>query len=150
MASRKEMGALVNDLTQSLNSRNHDYLGYWATGQLYQLAKDNGLLQVKIDVLNKILEPCSGRMKGILEIYREKLEKQLSARRIKQGTVSSFTLEFAFEQERDEILHSWLSVGKPYILSVSIKSNLDHIYSGKAGGYCKPHDKMKEQRRNGF
>jgi len=150
MGSRKEIGALVNDLTQSLNSRNNDYLGYWATGQLYKLAKDNDLLHVKIDVLTGEIVPFSEHIKNIVDTYREKLEKQLIARKLNQNTVSAFILEFDFEQRKDPNLHFWSSPGKPYVLSVSVISNLGHIYNGRAGGYCSPHDKTKEQRRNGF
>ncbi|WP_428033216.1 hypothetical protein [Amphritea sp.] len=150
MASHQEMGALVNDLTQSLNSRNNDYLGYWATGQLYKLAKDNGVLHVKIDVLNGELEPFSDHMRNLVDTYREKLNKQLKARKINNDKVSSFILRFDFEQEYDPILHRWVNPGSPYTLSVSLTSKLGHIYSGKVGGYCKPHDKTIEQRRTGF
>ncbi len=150
MGSRKEMGALVNDIAQSLNSRNNDYLGYWATGQLYKLAKDNDFLQVKIDVLNGDVVPFSEHIQKIVDTYRDKLQKQLKARKLKQCTVSAFILEFEFEQARDPVLHRWVCPGKPYILSVTIRSNLGQIYIGRVGGYCNPHDKTKEQRRNGF
>ncbi len=140
----------MNDLTQSLNSRNNDYLGYWATGQLYKLAKDNGVLHVKIDVLSGELEPYSEHMKNLVDTYRDKLNKQLEARKINNDKISSFILDFDFEQEHDPILHRWVIPGNPYTLSVSITSKLGHIYYGKAGGYCKPHDKNKEHRRSGF
>ncbi len=99
-------------------------------------------------MLNGDVVPFSDHIQNIVDSYRDKLEKQLKARKLKQDTVSAFILEF--EQAKDPVLHRWVSPGKPYILSVTIRSNLGHIYNGRAGGYCNPHDKTKEQRRNGF
>ena len=59
MGRRKELSSIVNDLTQSLNSRNNDYLGYWVQGQLCKLAKESDVLILSIPYEN-IDSVCSG------------------------------------------------------------------------------------------
>jgi len=150
MGRHKELKSVANDLIQSLNSRNNDYLGYWATGQLCGLAKDHSVSHVRIDVLNNEMEPYSEHFKEIFNVYREKVEKQIEARKLKINWVSSFILEYKFEQEEDKSLHRWVGVGKPYIISVLMESDLGRSYKGRVGGYCRLHDAKREQRRNGF
>jgi len=150
MGRHRELASVVNDLTQSLNSRNNDYLGYWAIGQLNRLAKDHGVLHVKIDVLNKEMQPYSETFKEIFNVYREKIEKQVEARKLKTNWISRFILTFDFEKEEDKSLHRWIGVGKPYIINVLMESDLGRSYKGRVGGYCRPHDAKREQRRSGF
>ena len=150
MRRHKELSSVVNDLTQSLNSRNNDYLGYWATGQLHKLAKDKDTFKINIDVLNNEMKPYTEHFKNIIEIYRLKLEKQLKARKLKLKWVYSFKLEFCFEQEKNEKLHHWVGTGKPYVINVSLESDLGHVYEASAGAYSRPHDSNLETKRNGF
>jgi hypothetical protein len=150
MGRRKELSSIVNDLTQSLNSRNNDYLGYWVQGQLCKLAKESNVSCVKIDILKKVMQPYSKKFDGMLNLYLELFARQLQSKNLSFSCVSKIYLEFHFNQERDLKYHRWVGLGSPYIFKVFVESDLGRKYQGKAGGYCRPHDQNKELCRNGF
>ncbi len=150
MGRRRELNSIATDIAQSLSSRNNDYLGYWATGQLHKLAKDNDSDRVRIDVLNKNMEPYTEHFRNIFDVYFEVLKKQLNARKLKMNWVSKFILEFYFEQERNETVHRYIGIGFPYTLNVLIESDLGAVHKLRVGGYCRPHDPNREERRSGF
>jgi len=146
MGRRRELKSISLDLSHSLNTRNNDYLGYWATGQLYSLAKDKEFKSVFINVLEEEMDPYIDYFANIFDVYRSMLNRQLSARKLSSSWVNEFTLEFNFEQEIDKDIHKYIGIGKPYSLDLVIKSDVCVTYAQRTGAYCRPHDPSREWR----
>jgi len=150
MGRRKELKGITEDVTASLGTRNNDYLGYWATGQLCKLAKEDGTNRILIDVLKKEMRPYDPYFSEIYDTYYNVFNKQLKARRLQPEWIKKIQLEYLFEQERDKSLHRWIGIGKPYTLKITVESDNGRKYEKVTGGYCRPHDPAKETRRLGF
>lgn len=150
MGRRLELKAIVNDLTLSLGTRNNDFQGYWALGQLYSAALDTGVQHVHIDIFKASVEPDTFNINGIANTYKERILRQLKSRKMDYSWVVNAFIDYWFETEIDKSIHSDFGVGKPYIGQLTIYSDLGKSYSRKFGGYCKPHDPSIEKRRVGF
>ena len=150
MPRRSELKGIVNDLSESLRSRNHDYRGYWCTGQLYKIAKENNTDIIKFEVERKTCIPSISKLQEIINIYENKLFKLTSSKKISELWISSYHVEFMFEQEFDKMIHRWIGIGNPYTLKVTIISDTGRVFSKTVGGYCRPHDPSKERRRKIF
>ncbi len=143
MGRRLELEAIVNDLTQSMASRNNDYRGYWAVGQLYNAALSSGVNHIHIDVFNDLVEPLSEEITDIPHTYKTRILRQVKSRKMNQSWIVKASIDYWFETEVDYI-------GAPYIGLISIHSDVGKHYTGRFGGYCKPHDPKKEGRRRTF
>jgi len=150
MPSRRELKGIVNDIISSLNSRNNDYLGYWATGQFYKLALENNTKTVKLDILNKTIFPNATSFFGVIGMYTDKITKHLHHRNIPIEFFREVIIEYDFEQEIDKKLHPYIGVGNPYTIKFIMGAESGGTYTRTVGGYCRPHDPKKEQRRYGF
>ena len=150
MPNRSEIKGIVNDIILSLNSRNNDYLGYWATGQLYKMAQENNTKKVTVNLLNKTINPYNKYFIGILDVYTEKFNKNINPRNIIIESFKEVTIEYNFEQELNKKIHKYIGTGKPYTIKLSVETEFGGTYSRTVGGYCQPHNPNKESRRNGF
>ncbi|NVJ61071.1 MAG: hypothetical protein HWE27_11820 [Gammaproteobacteria bacterium] len=150
MGRRIELKAVVNDLCQSFSSRNNDFKGYWAVGQLYSVALGNGVDNIKVDIIGNKVEPNHSSIIGIVETYKKRIFRQLSSRGIAERWVASANVEYWFETEVNRKFHSEFGVGKPYIGQLTIETDLGRLYLGWFGGRSRPHDPNIEIRRVGF
>lgn len=58
MPSRRIFKSIAHNLLGSFVSRNHDFNGYWALGQLYTISHEAQTLCVVIDLLTAEAEPA--------------------------------------------------------------------------------------------
>jgi hypothetical protein len=150
MGRRTELKSVVNDLCQSLASRNNDFNGYWSPGQIYSAALDNRTNYIQINILGNIIEPSHPTLCEMAKMYKEKVFGQLKRRGLDSSWVEKVQLDYWFETEIDNKLHSGFGIGKPFIGQLTMQTDMGKIYSGKFGGYCKVHDPCVEVRRCGF
>lgn len=131
-------------------TRNNDFQGYWALGQLYSAALDIGVQYVHVDIFNGLVEPEKLNINGIVSTYKERIFRQLKSRKMNYSWVVNASIEYWFEAEIDKSIHRNFGVGKPFIGQLTIYSDLGKSYSGRFGGYCNPHDPSSETQRVGF
>ena len=137
---------MTNDLIHSLSSRNNDYLGYWATGQLHKFAIESQVDKIVIDVLNKTIEPESVAFDSLCKNYKSLFKRHLEARKMPFEWLKSVIIEYKFNQEHNPRIHRWVGIGKPYTIKLRIVTDLNHDFMQEAGGYCREHDPSKEQK----
>lgn len=150
MGRRIELKAVVNDLCQSFSTRNNDFKGYWAVGQLYKAALDNDVTHIQIDILGNNVIPNCPSLNDIATTYKDRINQQLTSRGIKRAWVAKAKIEYWFETEINQKLHNGFGAGNPFISQLSIESDMGKIYSGKFGGRCRLHNQNNEVRRLGF
>lgn len=121
-------------------------MGYWAPGQLYKLAKAQGVTHVRIDVLEREMHPYSVDFENIFDVYHEKLLTQVRAKHLLSGFIARFVLDYDFDQEREASGQRSVGRGDPYTLKLTLESHAGDLIEARLGGYCRPHDPSKEQR----
>jgi len=146
MSRRRKFKGIARNLIHSLRSRNNDYLGYWATGQLYKLANESQVDKIVINVTNESIEPESKEFDSLPKNYKTLIERQLITSQLPLGAINKVEIEYKFNQEHDPRVHYYIGAGKPYTIRLTIITNTEHEYIEEAGGYCKEHDPSKEQR----
>jgi hypothetical protein len=151
MPRRRELKGICLNFSELLNSRNNDYLGYWAIGQLCLLAQKEGVNSISfslVDLSNSIHTAEAELMCKQMKSY---LYTILSAHKIPENWVKSVLVKFSFNQEYQSKYHYWGSaIGSHYLLQLTIETDLGHIDTMVQGGNVKPHDPSKEQGRNDF
>ena len=150
MGRRIEFKAVLNDLAQSLGTRNNDYLGYWAPGQLYKLALDLGVSNIVVDIFENQVIPASEHFDKLAVAYKQKILTNITTRGMNASWVSGAWIEYQFETEINTKYHSSFGVGEPYLGQLTIRSDLGKEYTGGFGGYCKPHNPKQEKRSTRF
>ena len=150
---RKQLKGVANTLGQWCISRNFDCQGYWAIGKLYKLAQKNDQSVVVIDITESEIdpEPTDEELKGLITLIRNFYQDLLKANKLHYFCVKKIIITFQFEQKYQNKYHLWrVSIGKPVIVKVNIQTDLGRTYESENGCNCRPHNKDKEQRRNGY
>ncbi len=151
MARRRELKGIVKDLALSLNSRNSDHCGYWATGQLQAFAERENVNSIVINILENKITPKTTEFSKLLELCGEQLKKQFTARKMPLSWLDKAEFMMSFNQDIDPKLHRYRRTsGTPYICQVTLVSDLGRKYEFKSGGFCHPHNPSQERRRLGF
>ena len=146
-ARRKELNGIVRDFATHFSSRNKDYDGYWALGQLRSIAKLNQIEALKLDVVSK-----NGGMS--LEPYERKYWECLVGKLKNIGGSSTWVksalieLEFSFSHPRNYIY--WSEVLAKCTVLITIETDLGRTYSAQSHCFCVSHNPEKEQRRVRF
>jgi hypothetical protein len=138
---------IASGLCGSFASRNNDLDGYWLIGKLRSLAEQYGRTTVSLDVLTSSVQPSSSEFAPVLVRYRRLLAKLADLLRIElaEMTAAHLTLDFAPPPwpRANYYKPQW---GDQFILTVTI--NADGRAAGivRHGGYCRPHDPVRESR----
>ena len=150
MPKRKELQGIANSLISQLCSRNNDYLGYWAIGQLCELSKKEIMPNIVIDITreNTLIE--SLLLSGIQKECASYLKTQLEKKKIPSAWVIEAKYSISFSDDKSKNYTQWGHIINSYICSLSLISDAGIVYSAKDGGSCVPHTTHKEQRRRGF
>jgi len=151
MPRRKELKGIAIDFGQSVNSRNNDHLGYWATGQICLIAANVGANRVTLDILKSSAVPNSSTLIEVCGSMRRKLIQLLRSHRLPLEWLESATLEICFDQEHEERnRHKGTSIGFLYSFKLTLVSDLGSTYEAKGGGSCLPHNAERELRRSDY
>lgn len=95
--------------------------------------------------------PIDDELRGITNSIKDFYLRLLAANELPEAWVKSILLVFLFNEQYQKKYHGWrMSIGKPMILRVQIKTDLGGIYESENGCNCLPHNPLKEQRRDGF
>jgi len=145
----------VANFAELLSYRKNDYLGYWAVGQLYSHAIKNKFERVSIDLSAGTIIPHDPYFDDLVEIYRNQINDEISKAGIEDTEILHVKIDYRFEidleKERKRV-KGYLFGHKllPYTVSVSVVSLSNLVYKHTAGGFCVPHNPLKEQRRSGY
>lgn len=146
MSRKKKFKGITRNFIHSLKSRNNDYLGYWTTGQLYKLASESKVDKIVINVINETIVPESKNLNSLPENYKAYIENQLCFSHLPLESLGEVIIEYKFNQQHNPKIHYYIGVGKPYVITLTIVTDTKHEFIEKAGGYCRAHDPLREQR----
>ena len=149
MPRRRELKGITINFAKLLSGRNNDYLGYWAVGQLSLLAQENNVESITSNLLTLQNSLDSAQVLEMCQPMKVALDRLLEAQKIPYAWVKSVSVKFSFNQEYQEKFHYWRSaLGKHYLVSVQIETDLGYINKALEGGNVNPHDPTKEHRSN--
>ena len=146
MSRRNKLKGIAIDLIHSLSTRNNDFLGYWATGQLYKFACEVQVDIIVIDVLNRTIKPDNKAFYPLCQNYKSLFIRHLKTRGLPFEILKGITIEYEFNQEHNPRIHRSIGVGKPYIIRLIINTELKQNIILEAGGYCRKHEPSREQK----
>ncbi|MCF6439255.1 hypothetical protein L1077_07425 [Pseudoalteromonas luteoviolacea] len=151
MSSRKHFKGIAYNLAQFCISRNNDLLGYWAIGQLYSFALEQGVNEVVIDVLRQEVRPQTHRFSELSAAYLDLMVKIAASNGARFDYLEEAVVVFMFDVEYQSKYH-WFgsALGKPFLCVVELTSDLGKRYSATLGCNIRPHDPNREYRREHF
>ena len=151
MPSRKDLNDIAYGVVQSFISRNNDLSGYWAIGKLYLAAKESGSSAVELDLMQMETSLSAREFRQTIQHYRTMLDRLLNKKMMTVQWVKKCIIVASFNQDLDKRYHYFQSpIGQPYICTITITDDLGREHSMMVGGFCRPHDPLKEIRSNRF
>ncbi|HFF9830066.1 hypothetical protein V6307_05025 [Serratia marcescens] len=148
MARRIELQGIANALNESFVSRNNDFKGYWAIGQLKLLAINN-----KLTTIDFFLTPPKSlphfNLRHYVELhYVGMLGHLLRKQQIPDIWVSeaSITLDFNVNAKHEQ-LNKCSTVGEPFQCRCQIIDDTGRCYSSVVYGRSQVHSSVKELKR---
>ncbi|HEG0619524.1 TPA: hypothetical protein SB604_000887 [Yersinia enterocolitica] len=151
MARRKELAGIASGLMGSFNSRNNDVGCYWAIGQLKSYASTNGFRTVMFNLL--LNESMSGirLLNKVTNNYFIKLNTLLTLQSIPVSWIQGATITIQFTDvtptPKEVFRHS---TGDFYRCTCEIVDDKGKYYVTSDYGFCKPHSKYNELKRNSY
>jgi hypothetical protein len=128
MARRSEFKGIVRNFAHMLNSRNNDFLGYWATGQLYFNAEQEEVTSISLNLLKVESQLSSKTLEAFANNMLHFFVEMLTAHKIPLSWVKSAFVIFSFDQPYQKQYHYRRSaLGKPYLLTLEITSDLGKL-----------------------
>ncbi|EAA8388585.1 hypothetical protein OZ379_003129 [Salmonella enterica] len=145
MARRIELQGIVNALNGSFVSRNNDFSGYWAIGQLKSFAIESGLNSMSFSLIIPNTDCISHLQRYIVHYYTGMLEDLLRKQQIPHFWVNdaSIMLDFKVDEE-NAWLHECSTLGEPFKCGCQIIDDTGRSYSSIIDGRCLPHSVMRE------
>ncbi|MEO3879474.1 hypothetical protein [Rheinheimera fenheensis] len=154
MARRKQLKGVAGNIVQWCLSRNFDYQGYWAVGQLYAYAQENGTNECVISLVNEhVQSELSGVMfSETIKLLSRILQRDLESLKIPDWWVKDAKVTFTFNTDYQKKYHLWACGlgGTPAMCHVEITTDLGKTYTKAGGCNVWVHNPEKESRRNGF
>jgi hypothetical protein len=151
MASRKHFKGVAFNLAQFCISRNNDYIGYWAIGQIYSFALEQGVKEVVFDVLRQEVKPETHQFSKLNLLYIELIEKMANCSGARFDRLTEAVVTFKFDVEYQRKYH-WFgrALGNPFLCVVELTSDLGKTYRAELGCNIRLHDPSREYRRENF
>jgi hypothetical protein len=143
MARLKNLRNIAGGLLGSFVSRNNDFNGYWALGQLRDLAQNQGVSKLRITIRPNPPEDAAPIAKSIAARYGSMLDEQLASSNIPPSSVRSVSIDLHFEDGHAAAPY-W---GHPVSCRVTIVDLHDRVRSQHRYTTCRPHDPKHESRR---
>lgn len=148
MGTRREFKGIAYDLACVYNSRNNDFLGYWAIGQLCLIAKKKKCDVLELNLLDGETNPKSRALSRICAQMKKQLTRQLDIRPNSSEWLTEAKFEIDFNPEYEKRFHYWRSaLGNPYTFQLVLKTDIGTMFSVRNGGNCLPHAPQRECRR---
>lgn len=149
MARHKLLKGIAHGIIDSFMGRNNDIDGYWGPGKLYQLAIEQGVKELTLDLLRVSGVKAPRAIQFAEEQYRQQLAKNLKKAGIDRSAVRSALIVIAFETHRELEAPVFYTRGEPFLCAISITSGSGQTYEAVRVGRCAPHNPDVEHRRVG-
>ena len=151
MARRSQFKGIAYNLVKWSLSRNNDYSGYWAVGQLYSLAIENQCQEVNFDILRNTITPETDLFFDLFSAQFNIISQITSKNHIPLNWLKEANIIFKFDVEYTN-KHRFFgsSLGNPMTCSVELISDLGKKYSYTDGCNIRLHDPKREYRRSVF
>ncbi|MCP4326109.1 MAG: hypothetical protein GY787_30585 [Alteromonadales bacterium] len=126
MPRRRELKGITKDFAELLNSRNNDFQGYWATGQLYSFALNNSVSSIALNLSDFSNSLGCNEISLICKTMRASLDRIVAGYKIPLKWISIVTVKFNFDEKYQSQYHFWRSPlgGERYIIELKIESDL--------------------------
>ena len=148
MGNHREFKGIIYDLSRVYNSRNNDFLGYWAIGQLCLIAEKKKVDELTLDLVTGGTIPKSRALSKICIKMKQHLDRQMEIRSIPRTWLNEAIFKINFNADYEKQFHYWRSAwGYPYTFELFLKTDTGKIHIEKRGGNCVPHNPLKERRR---
>ena len=142
---RGELTDLAAGLVGSFASRNNDVDGYWGLGLLRLLVHRAGVRVLRFDLKTATAEPLAPITAAVVRVYCDKLEQQLTQRRIPAGEVLKAEINVEFGVEANP-LKSASTYGEPVRCTVVLVDHRNRVIRKSLLTNCGPHDPARETR----
>lgn len=148
MARRIELRGIANALNESFVSRNNDFKGYWAIGQLRLFALNNNLITMDFLLTPPKSAPNFNLIHYVELHYAVMLESLLRKQQIPDTWVSeaSITLDFNVNAKNEQ-LNKCSTSGEPFQCCCHIIDDTGRGYSSVVYGRSQVHSPVKELKR---
>ena len=153
MARRKQLKGIANNLVQWSMSRNFDYQGYWAVGQFYAHVDESISNELVVDLVEDFvfIEPENRKFCTALSDLSRVMKNELESNKIPDWWIEKARVTFRFNEEYQSKYHFFGSaLGKPFVCSVELKSDLGETYKKEGGCNVWIHNPKRESRRISF
>ncbi|WP_145500018.1 hypothetical protein [Yersinia bercovieri] len=149
MARRKELVGVAQGLINSFNSRNNDFEGYWAIGQLKSFATRKGLETMTFNLLSAESVADESLISKVTNNYYAKLYALLKSQCLPTNWVMNATITIQFNGVtplQSEVFR--YSLGEFYCCSCEVIDDSGKSHTANAYGFCLPHSPYKELKRS--
>lgn len=134
-------------MLDSFISRNNDIGGFWGLGMLYSAAGETGTKEIRIDLLQDRVTGNQLAIEIVRRNYRRFLETRLAAAGLGSDKVKEAEIIVVFESHGDHPAPVFYTRGEPFLVTVSITSDLGRVYKVERVGRCAPHDPKTDHQR---
>lgn len=141
MPSRRIFKSIAHNLLGSFFSRNHDFNGYWALGQLYTISHEAQTLCVLIDLLTAEAEPADVYLLNTASTYAIRFQQALSAQGLLRQWVVEANLQIRFNTKLSPdspLALPWR--GEPFEARLSLYDDQQRLYRAHHFGRCARHN----------
>ena len=149
MARRSQFNGVAHNLVKWSLSRNNDYCGYWAIGQLYSFAIDNNCQEVTLDILGHNIAPETHKFLEIITTHYNIIAQIFNKNGMPLNWLKEVKVHFKFDVEYQDKYHFFGSaLGSPMTCTIELVSDLGKSYNFTDGCNIRLHDPKRESCRN--
>lgn len=143
MARRKDFKTIADGLVSSFVSRNNDVYGYWGIGKLYSHMVSARSMELKIDLIQRTIEPQNEEFKILISNFANRLMNQTKNRRLNNEYLkkAEFTI-IGFPNELSPCFGRMAPNKVNCRLMITDDLNREHV--SQANTWCREHDPEKE------
>lgn len=143
MARRKEFKTIADGLISSFVSRNNDVYGYWGIGKLYSHMLSTKSMKLKIDLINRKIEPDKEEFGILISEYSDRLLTQIKRRGINQRFLKNAELTLIGYPDEPSPYFGRMAPNRVYC-KLAIIDDLNKEHFSEANSWCREHNSDKE------
>lgn len=143
MARRKEFKTIADGLVSSFVSRNNDVYGYWGIGKLYSHMVSTRSMELKIDLLQRTIEPKNEEFKILINEFANRLMNQIKNRRLNNEFLKKAELTIIGFPNEPSPYFGRMAPNKVNCRLV-IVDDLHRKYMSEANTWCREHNAENE------
>ena len=151
---RKGLKGAVYNLAQWSLSRNNDFQGYWAVGQLYRYAQEHAANECCLDLCAVQFGPSDGLPQALCVLHFERFKMILARQKLTLDGVNMLQVTYRFEAlPAAELIQAGLHATTAPVAAtgvccqVVLQTDQGRHYLARQYDWVWPHDPQRELRR---